>query len=179
MKNNFILCELYYSPLHGTPSLEGHYLVIGKFDPFTENILEDYAEYETDDESDSDTDDNNEMPNIMNISNLYRENYIRMLNTSLCINRAHTIVRNYTSIISSPNYFCPQIAQCIVLPTQETIAIIKTIWIKIIQRTWKKIFLQRKKMIYQLIHSSNYYIKQNTTKNLPSIRGMLYYLKIY
>ena len=177
MKNNYILCELYYKPLHGNTSLEGHYLVIGKFDPFTENILEDYTEYETDDEYESDIDDNNEMPNIRNISNLYRENYIRMLNSSVCVNRAHTVIRNYISIISSHNYFCPQIAQCIVLPTQETVAIIKTIWIKMIQRTWKKIFLQRKKMIHQLIISSNYYIKPHIIKTLPGIKGMLYYLK--
>jgi hypothetical protein len=151
--------------------------VIGKFNPFTENILEPYTEYETDDEYESDNDDNNEIPNIQNISNLYRDNYRRMLNTSLCVNRSHTVIRNYISIVRSEKYLCPEIAECIVLPTQEMVAVIKTIWIKIIQRTWKKIFLQRKKMIYNLIISHNYNIKQHTTKNLPSLRGMLYYLK--
>jgi hypothetical protein len=100
-----------------------------------------------------------------------------MLNTSLCVNRKHTVIRNYISIISSDKYFYPQIAECIVLQSQETIAIIKTIWIKLIQRTWKKIFLQRKKMMYQMVLSSSYFINQNITKNIPGIKGMLFKLK--
>jgi hypothetical protein len=172
MKNNFVLCELYYKPLHGNTNLEGHYLVIGKFDPFTENSIEEYTEYDTDDEYET-----NEIPNIRNISVLYRDNYRRMLNTSLCVNRKHTVIRNYISIINSDKYFSPQIAECIVLPSQETIAIIKTIWIKLIQRTWKKIFLQRKKMMYQMVLSSSYFINQNTAKNIPGIKGMLFKLK--
>jgi hypothetical protein len=181
MVHNLVLCELYYKPLHGDGNLEGHYLVIGKFEPFTKNIIEGYIEYDTDDDDDYDIDidinESNEIPNLENMSQLYRDNYIRMLNTSLCRNRKHTVIRNYISIISSDKYFSPQIAECIVLPTQETIAIIKTIWIKIIQRTWKKIFLHRKKMINKFIISYKYQIEQNVMKTLPSLKGMLCNLK--
>ena len=177
MSNKLILCELYYTPLHGNGELEGHYLVIGKFDPFTKNILEEYTEYDTDDEYEDDFNDENVMPNLENITNLYHDNYRRMLNTSLCRNRPHTVVRNYISIISSDTYFHPQIAQCIILPTQEMVAIIKTLWIKIIQRTWKKIFLQRKKTINKLIISYKYQTQQDVMKTVPSLRGMLYKLK--
>ena len=34
----------------------------------------------------------------------------------------------------------PEIAECIILSGDETIAILKTFWIKIIQRKWKKVF---------------------------------------
>jgi hypothetical protein len=34
----------------------------------------------------------------------------------------------------------PEIAECIILNGEETIAILKTFWIKIIQRKWKKVF---------------------------------------
>ena len=34
----------------------------------------------------------------------------------------------------------PEIAECIILSGEETIAILKTFWIKIIQRKWKKVF---------------------------------------
>ena len=34
----------------------------------------------------------------------------------------------------------PEIAECIILSGEETVAILKTFWIKIIQRKWKKVF---------------------------------------
>jgi len=34
----------------------------------------------------------------------------------------------------------PEIAECIILSGGETISILKTFWIKLIQRKWKKIF---------------------------------------
>jgi len=41
----------------------------------------------------------------------------------------------------------PEIAECIDLETQERVAIIKTFWIKLIQRTWKNVMKQRKDVI--------------------------------
>jgi len=34
----------------------------------------------------------------------------------------------------------PEIAECIILTGGETVAILKTFWIRIIQRKWKKVF---------------------------------------
>lgn len=176
MSTHIVLTELYYAPIHGEVHLEGQYLVLGKFNPFTYDLLpargtenEEYEEYDDDEYY-----DDNDSTSIESISHFYRENYkALMLNSSL---PCHTIIRNYKTIVLSEQYFTPQIAQCIVLPTQETIAIIKTLWFKIIQRTWKKIFHNRKKILNHNILTNNFYLRGNNMSTLPSIHGMLYNL---
>jgi hypothetical protein len=167
MKNNFskynlILCELHYTPLHGktessNPNIESHYLVVDRFNGITGNSLnnrgdddddddsitatiQDDDEYSDDDddnegdnEGDNDNDNDNES-NIIKYMKFYNKEY-----NSLRINKPHLLIRNYDNIIKKPNYIKPEIAQCIKLPTLEIIAVIKTIWIKIIQRKWKNI----------------------------------------
>lgn len=44
-----------------------------------------------------------------------------------------------SNIISSFNCLKPEIGECIYLPTGECVAILKTYWLKIIQRKWKNI----------------------------------------
>jgi len=51
-----------------------------------------------------------------------------------------------TSYLNDSN-FKLEIAQCIYLPTQHCISIIKTFWLKIIQRKWKNIYKERKSYI--------------------------------
>jgi hypothetical protein len=94
-------------------------------------------------------------------------------------NQEHYIFKNYRNIITRENYIKPEIAECIYLPQGESVCIIKTFWIKIIQKTWKKICKQRKEIIkrrcsliclkYREINGKwpnccNYY---------PSVKGML------
>jgi hypothetical protein len=50
----------------------------------------------------------------------------------------HNYIRNYNHI--NKNILNIQIAENIILKGGECIAILKTFWIRIIQRTWKKIF---------------------------------------
>ena len=164
MSTHIVLVEFYYAPIHGDPCLEGHYLVIGKFRPFT-YTLEDPNDEDPNDEEDED------LSTLADIATFYRANYNRMLNVSL---PPHSIIRNYPSFIRSNNYFTPQIAKCIVLPTQETIAIIKTMWIKIIQRTWKKVYNNRKQILYTLINQNKFQLHGNIMNKLPNIKGMLY-----
>ena len=40
--------------------------------------------------------------------------------------------------------FKTEIAECIVLPSQYNISILKTFWLRLVQRVWKKIFMERK-----------------------------------
>ena len=40
-----------------------------------------------------------------------------------------------------------EIAECVYLPSQYCISILKTIWIKLIQRKWKSVFKERKNII--------------------------------
>jgi hypothetical protein len=73
----------------------------------------------------------------------------------------------------------PQIAQCILLESGERVCIIKTIWLKIIQRKWKKIYKERRKIISKRNEPSMLLLREITGKwtkecrNLPSLNGML------
>ena len=85
-------------------------------------------------------------------------------------------VRNILSVSRSSLFLQPQIVERIVLPTEETICIIKTVWIRIVQRRWKKIYAQRKRML-QNMYLRNIYGKLSSKRNLsfslPSLKGML------
>jgi hypothetical protein len=95
----------------------------------------------------------------------------------------HPIIRNYSNIVSKENYLKPEIAQCIILPTQETIAILKTFWIRIIQRKWKKVFKLRQDNIKKYGKLTNLYSREINISvtpiynNIQSLKGMLSELK--
>ena len=55
----------------------------------------------------------------------------------------HPWIRNYKKLILRDDYIRPEIAQCILLKGDEKVAILKTVWLRIIQRAWKKIFQER------------------------------------
>jgi hypothetical protein len=139
-KYNLVLCELHYTPIHGKtatscPTIESHYILIGRFDPFTGMPLSyDSTEYnDIVSDSDSETDET-----IEGVQDLYNDEY-----DAMAINISHKTIRNYANIVRHPSYIRPQIALCIELPTGENITILKTIWIKLIQRAWKKVYKKR------------------------------------
>jgi hypothetical protein len=76
----------------------------------------------------------------------------------------------------------PEIAECIYLETQECVAILKTFWIKLIQRTWKNIFKKRNDTIKKRCHPNSLRIREITGKwpkeclYYPELKGMLYSL---
>ena len=148
------LCELHCAVIHGDEDLP-HYLVI---DTFKELIL--------------DIEEDNESESIGQIMEMCRESYDDFtFNTN-----PHTIVRNYLSIIETENYIKPEIMECIQLDSGHLVAILKTFWIRIIQRTWKKVFKQRKEMIQRWKHLDhlNYVRLHGKTQNyMPSLVGML------
>jgi hypothetical protein len=61
----------------------------------------------------------------------------------------------------------PEIAECIILSGGETIAVLKTFWIKIIQRKWKKVF--RSYMWNQYLRQ----LKGLTPSRINLLRGLL------
>lgn len=71
-------------------------------------------------------------------------------------------IQNYRKIIRSNRtyrYIKPEIIERIILPKGgECIAIIKTFWLRIIQRTWKKVYLKQKEILNKRmsIHSIKY-----------------------
>jgi hypothetical protein len=72
-----------------------------------------------------------------------------------------------------------EIAECIYLPSQHCVSILKTFWLRLIQRKWKKIINERKLIIikrcnpnsikYREIHG----IWPNNCFIYPTLKGML------
>jgi hypothetical protein len=183
-KNYLMLCELHYPAVHGKtadsdPHIETHYLVYDRFDPITGisySCLDD-EEYNTDEEYDSDGSDNNY---TINDSITFLKNHYAnpsRFNRGLLGN--HPTIRNYHNIISRQNYIKPEIGTYIMLPTQEAVAILKTFWLRIIQRKWKKVFQERKNMIRNRLGLYSLYMRQITGnwpkefEKLPCLTGML------
>ena len=90
---------------------------------------------------------------------------------------------NYINDIKSlyPNIRL-EIAECLYLPSHHCVSIIKTFWLKLIQRTWKKICREKKLAILRrsypnaLKHREIYGRWPNNCINYPYLRGMLSYL---
>ena len=51
------------------------------------------------------------------------------------------------NIITRKNYIKPEITECIYLNTGHCVAILKTHWIRLIQKKWKNIIKERKTII--------------------------------
>jgi len=191
---NLVLCELHYTPIHGKtrtscPNIEGHYLLINQFDGLTGIMLDDleeYAEYDTDrenisDSEDEEDDENYEQDGLIHLYQIQAQTaqfYMEEFDVAPR-QKSHKLIRNYHNIISQPNYIKPEIAECITLPTGEHIAIIKTMWIKIIQRKWKKVFSARKHIIKCRSCPASLSTRQLTGKwprhciSLPGLKGIL------
>ncbi len=168
-----MLCELHHPEIHGKngssdPNIETHYLVFDRFDPITGISYSQFDEYddnsdrEYNSDSDDDYDDNKLVTIYDEIEFLMEKNYALQSNV-----HNHPTIRNYHNIVLKSNYLKPEIGEYIILPTQEAVAILKTFWLRIIQKKWKKVFQERKNMIKQ---KCNYI-------NLPGLRGMLHNIK--
>jgi hypothetical protein len=96
--------------------------------------------------------------------------------------KSHNIYKNYMNIIKN-NYIKPEIGECIYLNSGHCVTILKTFWIKIIQKTWKNILKKRENIIKK---SSNInFLKNRETLckrptylyNYPTLKGMLHKIK--
>ena len=73
----------------------------------------------------------------------------------------------------------PELAECIILPTGERVCIIKTIWLKLIQRKWKYIYKKRmevwnkRKSVKALIFREINGKWPNACNYYPNLKGML------
>ena len=137
-KFNLVLCELFNRNIHGISNneiqeVDGHYLVISKFDGQTRRLLDINNEYNIEDEfTDSDESDDENESNETFLSSI--SDFITFYNEYYNDNDLdpHIIIRNYENIITRPNYIKPEIAECIILETHHSVAILKTIWLKLI-----------------------------------------------
>ena len=181
-KFKLMLCELHYTPIHGKTkqsykTIETHYLVIECFDGLTGEAADSDLE---DDESDSDLDSINsltEFESDLQISlEQTNEFYRTITNTRYA---PHTCIRNYFNIISRPDYIKPEIGLQITLDTGETVAIIKTIWLKLIQRAWKRAYKKRQFVINGRKQIASLHCMRLTGlwpplyRFVPTLRGLL------
>jgi hypothetical protein len=86
---------------------------------------------------------------------------------------------NYINIVTSSYNAKVEIAECLYLPSEHCVSIIKTHWLKLIQRTWKRIYILRKLIIVMrscpnaLNHMEIYGRWPNNCLNYPTLKGML------
>jgi hypothetical protein len=116
---NIVLCEL-YCVLHGVNNnkqMYYYYLNISSFKWFN-------------------------CPAIYRICKTYNIYY-----NNLEINKSYSLIKNFNTIVSKNNYIKPEIAENIMLESGHCVCILKTFWLRLIQRTWKRIYLERCRVI--------------------------------
>jgi len=91
----------------------------------------------------------------------------------------HFIIRNYSLLY---NKIKPEIAECIYLESGECICILKTFWIRLIQKTWKKIYKYKKQIIETRCQITSLLYRERkgnwpiNCRYIPKLCGMLSYL---
>ena len=184
-KYNLVVCELFNKDIHGYSkesydNVKGHYLCMhvsrnksifdARHDDDSDSSID--SEYNSNYESDEEDE-----CHIHDITDLYSAFYI---NYSRRSTKEHDFIRNYKQIISNKNYIQPNIAEVIYLPSGECVAIIKTTWIRTVQRAWKRLLQQRKSIIMQRMRLNSLHYKSihgtwpDHCKYLPSARGMFW-----
>lgn len=186
-KNNIVLCELHYDKIHGktstsSPDIDGHYLLIERFDYDTElwnydkhiNLLDDIH---TNNENIPIT---STKQKIADSIYLYNYMYNNLSNKTTFSKISHNTIRNYKQIIKNPTYIKPEIGTVIYLPIgDECVVILKTFWIRLVQRRWKTIYKRRMCIIQERSKINNLQYMEINGKYpdncvyLPSIKGML------
>jgi len=150
-KYNLILCELYNTRLHGDIDITNIY-----------NYYLVMWKYKT-----------------INIKLINEDCESAHNEYSEMTNQTHSIYRNYENIVKSEKYIQPEIAECIVLESGHSVAVKKTIWLRLIQRCWKNIFRKRKdifqkrcslaSILYREIHGQ----WPANCRIMPTLQGML------
>lgn len=178
-----MLCELHNPALHGKtntscPTIERHYLVFGRYNPFSK-ISYEYTKEDDDEEEDENRDEEEEEEDNTDFYTIYDDiTFLRQIyaNPTNYIHPVHPTIRNYVSIVTNSRYIKPEIGQYIILPTQEAVAILKTHWIRLVQRKWKKVFQERKHIMRQRCNQASLHrreMRKHGPSELPGLRGML------
>ena len=150
-KYNIILCELYNDKIHGTTNdNDNHYLVINRIKKLNMDFI-------------------NCLTHFINQDYIHRQQDII----------PHTTIKNYQNIITSPNYVKLEIGKILYLQSGHAVCIIKTFWLKIIQRSWKKVYNIRTQIIKRRCQIESLKCREITglwpqnCRHLPSLRGIL------
>jgi len=180
------LCEIYHPLHHGSDDsiildkCLGHYITIYTHNPRG-------PEYLSNNESDDEEDDlcNDEYWEMNEIVRLYTRTYKAMPANKL----NHPFIRNYQKIMKSPTYIQPEIVEQYFLDVKicgnsypVELAIKKTIWIRIIQRAWKRVYAERHRISQMIENNPSLLFKRQQdvkfTIRMPSLYGMLRGLRL-
>jgi hypothetical protein len=162
----------------------------------TDDATYDETDHETDDETYDETDDEidyepvyePEEQSLTKYNIVLCERYDRnkhgvfngeVNNHYLTLIRFTELDSNYINIVRLTYNAKLEIAECLYLPSEHCVSIIKTHWLKLIQRTWKRIYRLRKLIIGMrsspkaLNHMEIYGRWPNNCINYPTLKGML------
>ena len=151
-KYNIVLCELFNNKLHSNTNKEvcNHYLLINRIKKLDLDFIDDWTA-------------------PLNQDYIDRQEQIT----------PHKFIRNYKNIITQPNYIKPEIGEIINLPTGHAVCIIKTMWLRVIQRAWKRLFKERNQVIQMrcrfqsLKHREITGVWPENCRYWPSFQGLL------
>ena len=193
---DLVICEIFNKKIHGfddnnDPTVVGHYMISHNFTKVYSDSEDDIDE-DLEDDTDTDTEDTNEDIDLEDDIDLNKIKTSVFYNTSFFLKmykskynslnnivKNHSIIRNYKQIIAQQNYIQLHIAKVIYLSGSECVAILKTFWIKIIQRTWKKIYKKRCNIIALRKSYTSLFYRESHGKwpdnclYLPSLQGLL------
>lgn len=175
---SIVLCELYNPYLHSSVDEEhelldevqeewGHYLVHSKYKNFTNSVR-----------NTEDVQQSVEEENIFDMIREYRH-HIRMCvlpYPELC---RHPFIKNYDTIIRKRNYIRPEMAETFYLETGECVAILKTWYIRWIQRAWKRVCKERQRIYLLRCRPIALHFRQvhgrwsPECRLLPGLKGLL------
>jgi len=193
-KLSLVFCELHNKKIHGftedsSPDIQSHYLVTEKIQvsELYETDLCEVADADADadavadadtyDGYDVDYDDDDECAAMdLNEYSKSQKHIYSLLPKSV---KHSDQIRNYDFIMNHASTSSPQIAQCITLSGDECVAIIKTFWIRWIQRRWKNVYKKRMQVINKrqayasLIYRERHGKWPIACDRMPSLNGML------
>lgn len=134
-KYKLAFCEFFNSDVHGknetsSPNIDSHFLILKTLNI---NTLYDL------DHHDSIT---------RRFIGIIRRQYVRYINTT---SYQHPIIRNYKNAVIKKNYVSLEIIELVELEGGEHVAIYKTLWLRIIQRMWKKHCNHKKELLRKLL----------------------------
>ena len=170
-KNILLIPEIYNKYFHGKtldsdPNIDGQFLVLQTFyinpnnnNNNNNNIIIEFFNY------------------VNNLCKFYKKYYEKKLYEIHL--PPHTVLRNYHIIIKHPSYLNLQIGQVYYLKGDECVCVIKTIWLKVVQRAWKKIYKIRNEIKQLRCRPDSIMYRQfcgrwpQNCSYLPSIRGIL------
>ena len=177
-----VLCELHNPTVHGydeqsDPEVAGHYLIHSKYDCIDSNSNSYSYSYDSDNSDNSnysDEEDENECDIyyvMQHFKSHIRHNIVPSFERS-----KHPFIRNYKMIVSNENYIKPEIAECLYLSGEECVAILKTFWLRLVQRAWRRVFNERKQILARRMRPDalrQREIHGKWVQNLPGLHGML------